>query len=106
MNSYYLDDMNLSEGSKVVCKANLSAPWFEVGQVYTVVRRNVVRDARGNTFENPSARFVPSEPQQESFVMRLEDFIIGIISVVFATGMLYEVWKPVGEISWLSSLLQ
>ena len=55
--SAYLDDMPVTPGDKVICKANLAAEWIEVGKSFTVVAFGIIKDEHGNVFTFPSARF-------------------------------------------------
>jgi hypothetical protein len=61
--SWYLDDMSLTTGDTVLCKANIAAAGITVGNVYTVEARdcgyatlNGVVDDNGH-WCIPSARF-------------------------------------------------
>jgi len=57
MRSYYLDDMDVQPGDKVVCKANLAADWIEQGAVFTVLAFAVIQSTSGVVYRHPSARF-------------------------------------------------
>lgn len=57
MRSYYLDDMDVQAGDKVVCKDNLAAEWIKQGAVFTVIAFAVIQSANGVVHRHPSARF-------------------------------------------------
>lgn len=57
MRSYYLDDMDVQSGDRVVCKANIAADWIKPGNVYTVVSFGVIQAPDGQLYQYPSARF-------------------------------------------------
>lgn len=55
--SNYLDDMEVSVGQRIRCKANLAADWINENEVYKVLGFCKIQDSAGNIFVNPSARF-------------------------------------------------
>jgi hypothetical protein len=57
MRSFYLDDMDVTVGDRVVCKAAIAAEWLTVGAVYIVVAFGVIRALNGDLHRFPSARF-------------------------------------------------
>lgn len=57
LRSFYLDDMDVQPGDKVVCKAAIAADWLSVNAVYIVVAFGVIRAMNGDIFKFPSARF-------------------------------------------------
>ena len=57
MRSFYLDDMVVAIGTKIICKANICSEWIPVGRIYTVMEACSIIDDVGTVIVAPSARF-------------------------------------------------
>lgn len=64
MRSYYLDDMKVSPGVEIICKADL-AGHFTPGKCYKVLEKGKMKDDQGNIVI-PSARFYMRQVQSQA----------------------------------------
>lgn len=56
MRSFYLDDMQVTDGDVVVCKCAIASPQFTIGRSYRVFSGKRLMDDIGQLV-HPSARF-------------------------------------------------